>query len=381
MLELPISGIKKIEEMAKADPGCISLALGSLELGGIPQQIKQHVQDLMTSTTTDYYDSSWGVFAFRQKIVDVLFKQYGLQVPVSRVLATHGCMGALANVYLSVLEPGDEVIIPEPCYPPYAMLARVARSVPVFVSMINHSGGNDLWDMDLEKIKAAVTPRTKIVIFSNPCNPLGVVVSLAKIDELAAWCDQRGIYLIIDEAYREYAFSDVYQSALSLLNTRSHLICVSTFSKNMAMSGWRVGYIVAPEPLAKIMSGVQNAIFNCLNNVSQYAAMYSLDHPEFVDVFRARIQLLRDKVLYELQPLKDRGLITYQKPDGGFFLFVKTNQADATEMCMNILQNAKVAVVPGKPFGPSGNPYFRICFARQEPLLLEGIARLKSFFM
>jgi len=381
MIELPISGIKRIQEMVKHNPEYISFAIGSLELGGIPQQVKDYVQTLMPTIKTDYYDSNWGVLPFREKIVHVLAQRYGAHLPLNRVLATHGCMGALSLIYFSVLEPGDEVVIPEPYYPPYATLAKVARCTPVLVSMAAPAGSDRLWEMDIEKIKAAVTPRTKIIIFSNPSNPLGSVMPLSDIENLMYWCDQRGIYLVIDEAYRDYAFTPAYQTAFPLVSKSSHLIVTSTFSKMMAMSGWRVGFVVASEELTHAMASVQNTLFNCCNNIAQYAAMFSLDHPEFTEQFRVRIEKGLNTVFTELKPLFDAGIFCCEKPEGGFFVLLKTDQVDATDLCMSILKQAKVALVPGKSFGPSAASYLRLCFAREEDVLQEGLFRLKSFFM
>lgn len=381
MLEIPLSGIKRIEEIAKSSNDYISLSQGSIKVGGIPQQIKDHVSALLKTDLTDYYESCWGIRLLREKLSEVLSAQYSANIPVSSVLPTHGCIGGLSLLYLSILNPGDEVIIPEPSYPAYGLLAQAARAVPVYVSVAEDKGWDVAWKFDIEKIKAAVTNKTKIIIFSNPWNPLGIVVSQQDLKELLSWCEQKGIYLVIDEAYRDYAFTPEYETVLPLVSQSEWLICASTFSKNMAMSGWRIGYLVVPERINKALAGMQDAILNCLNNPAQFAAIYALQHPEFTLQFHHIVKHNRDIAMNLLQPLITNNIIAVSNPVGGFFAFLKTDQADASDLCMSILHKAKVSLVPGKSFGPSGDSFLRLCYARETDVLAEGIERLVKFFM
>lgn len=381
MLEIPLSGIKRIEEIAKSSDEYISLSQGSIKVGGIPQQIKHHLQELLNTDKTDYYESCWGIRPLREKLSSVLSSQYKTDISVNQILPTHGCIGGLSLLYLSILNPGDEVIIPEPAYPAYSLLTQASRSVPVFVSVFKHTDTNDTWVLDIEKIKAATTEKTKIIVFSNPWNPLGVVVPQSTIKELLTWCEQKGIYLIIDEAYRDYAFTPVYESVMPLVNTSDWLICASTFSKNMAMSGWRIGYLVVPQRMIKALAGMQDALLNCLNNTAQFAAIYALEHQEFVRHFHEIVKSNRDLTVRKLKPLVDNNILTFNKPDGGFFVFMKTDQPDATDLCMSILHKAKVSLVPGSSFGPSGTSSLRLCYARDTEYLAQGLDRLVNYFM
>ena len=382
MLEIPLSGIKKIEEIAKSSDEYISLSQGSIKVGGIPQQIKDHVSELLKGDKTDYYESCWGIRSLREKLADVLSTQYQTNISVNQVLPTHGCIGGLSLLYLSILNPGDEVIIPEPAYPAYGLLTQATRAVPKYVSVLQPDAqGGNLWKFDVEKIKAATTDKTKIIVFSNPWNPLGIIVSKQEIEQLLTWCEQKGIYLIVDEAYRDYAFTPAYESVLPLVNKSEWLICASTFSKNMAMSGWRIGFLVVPERINKALAGMQDAILNCLNNTAQFAAIYALSHPEFTQEFHKIVKHNRDMAMALLEPLTQNNIISVNKPDGGFFMFLKTDHMDATDLCMSVLHEAKVSLVPGKSFGPSGDSFLRLCYARETDVLQEGIARLVKFFM
>jgi aspartate aminotransferase/aminotransferase len=310
-------------------------------------------------------------------------------------LPTHGGISALTLVFMNQLEVGDEVIIPEPAYPAYAILAQAARAKSVFVSCLKESPENSInsshdssrdisrvaWEINVDKIKAATTSRTKIIVFSNPTNPTGLVVPKSTILELLNWCEQNGIYLIVDEAYRDYLFDDTFESVLSIVGQSEWLIVISSFSKNMAMSGWRIGYLVAHESLIPSLSGMQDALLNCLNNISQYAATYALTRQDLVEELAQKVRMGKIAAVSAMQPLVDRGIFSFEEPKGGFFLFLKTDQADATDLCMSILNRAKVGMVPGSSFGTSGKPFIRLCFARDVAVVEAGIDRLKKYFL
>lgn len=382
MLEVPLSGIKKIEEIAGRSSEYISLSQGSIKVGGIPQEIKTYIQKLLDSDITDYYESCWGLRVLRERLAKMIVDEFQSPVDVKQIIPTHGCIGGLSLIYLTLLNPDDEVIIPEPAYPAYGLLTHVTRSKPVFVSCLEQNSeemGGLSFTLDVDKIKAAVTEKTKIIIFSNPSNPSGIIIPPATIKELLVFCESRGIYLVLDEAYRSYVFEGEFQSSLSLMHQSEFLISANTFSKNFAMSGWRIGYLVVPEKLSHALAGMQDALLNCLNNTAQYAALYALDHPEYSKMFREKVVKNRDTAMHMLQPLVTKGVVSYAKPHGGFFLLLKTPLEDATDLCMSILNQAKVGVIPGASFGPSGNPYFRICYAREPEVLAEGIRRLVNY--
>ncbi|MFA6263963.1 MAG: pyridoxal phosphate-dependent aminotransferase [Candidatus Babeliales bacterium] len=381
MLEIPLSGIKRIEEIAKSSDEYISLSQGSVKLGGIPQQIKDYIQTLMRTDKTDYYESCWGLKTLREKLAAVLSHQYHTSISTEAIIPTHGCIGGLALLYFSILEPGDEVIIPEPTYPAYGILAQASRSVPVYVSMLTMTDTTYDFVLDVEKIKAATTKKTKIIILTNPGNPSGMVIPLSAIRELQAWCEQHSIFLVIDEAYRDYAFTPEYQTALPLVAQSEWIICANTFSKNMAMSGWRIGYLVVPPHITKALAGMQDALLNCLNNTAQYAALFALDHPELTASLHTLVKNNRDLAMELLQPLVAQNLLQINTPEGGLFIFFKTPHINATDLCMSILQQAKVSLVPGQSFGPSGAPFLRLCYARDAEILREGITRLVKFFI
>lgn len=378
MLQVPLSGIKKIEQQVKATPDCISLSQGALRTGGIPTAIKQHIQTLLNTDISDYYGDNWGLLALRQEIIKQAQRRYNTELPLDSVLITHGCIGGLSLLFLSLLNTDDEVIIPEPSYPAYATLTIASRAKPVYVSMIH----NNEYYLDIESIKASATAKTKIIVFSNPCNPLGIVVPKATIIELLAWCEMRGIYLIIDEAYAAYLFTqNQLGSAVDLIPTSPHLFVAHSFSKDFAMSGWRVGYLLGEPTVMSSLARTQDALLNSLNNLAHHAALYALQHPELQEPFKKIIASNAEYSMQQLVPLFDKKIISTQAPAGGFFLFLKTNLDDATPLSGDLLTKARVSLVPGSSFGPSGKSFLRLCFARNRDVLDEGLRRLKSYLL
>lgn len=384
MLQIPLSGIKKVEEVVNSSEEYISLSQGALKVGGIPTPIKQHLKGVLDTSKTDSYGSCYGLMALRQKVADMVSEKYKNCITSSNVLTTHGAIGALNIVFTSLLEAGDEIIIPEPAYPAYNISAMMCRAKPIFVSCLKSAPDDDKveWEIDVEKIKAAATDRTKIIVISNPSNPIGMIIPKSTIVEILNWCQTHGIYLVIDEAYRDYVFDDKFESAFTMVGKSEWLISLNTFSKNMAMSGWRIGYLVAHEKLIPSFAGVQDAMLNCLNNTAQYAALYALSRQDLVDELSNRVRIAKDFAVKKLQPLVDNGILSFNIPSGGFFIFAKIKgYNDTSDLCLSILHNAKVGVVSGRSFGSSGAPFIRLCFARDLDVLQEGIDRLTKFFL
>lgn len=382
MLNIPLSGIKKIESIVLGNNEYISLSQGALKVGGIPKEIKKYLSTVLKTDKTDYYQSAWGIMPLRRKLSENIFKHNNVKIDPNQILVAHGCVGALSSIFLTLLEPGDEVILPEPTYPAYEKLTNLARAKTVFVSM---KAANELaskkWEFDIEAIKKAKTEKTKIIVFSNPWNPLGIVVPEKTILELLHWCEKNKIYLIVDEAYKDYAFDKNYKSTVGLVNESQYFINVNTFSKNMAMSGWRVGYMILPKNLTLAIGSMQDALISCPNVPAQYAALFALDHEEYTDHFHNILKNNLGLTKKLLQPLIDNNIFSYQEPKGSFFIFLKTGESDSENLAMSILKHAKVSLIPGKFFGKSGRPFLRLCYAREKEVLEEGLNRLNRYFL
>lgn len=376
MLQINLSPIKKIEAQVQSSNEYISLSQGTIKIGGVPKEIKQHLQKVLQTDITDYYQSAWGIMPLREKIAHTLSQKCNCHISHNNVLVTHGCAGALATLLLTLVDHGEEVILPEPTYPAYKNLVDLARGKAVFVNCIE----NGIFILDLEKIKRAKTDKTKVIIFSNPCNPCGTITHKKTLLELAEWCEVNKIYLVVDEAYDDYIFDDSFYSATALVPEFNYLIRAGSYSKSLSMSGWRVGFMIVPNRLTTIMGTSQDALLNCPNVPAQHAVLYALDHPKIIEPYQKTIRQNRDIAISMLQPLVKSGIISFQIPPASFYLFLKTQEANAFDLTFSILKHAKVGLIPGSAFGPNGKPYMRLCFARHPEILQEGIKRLLQYY-
>jgi len=383
MLQIGLSEIKAIEAEVQSSEDYISLSQGAIKVGGIPTEVKKHLQEVLNTDKTDYYQSAWGIMPLRERIAQHLSTEHGASFDAKNILVTHGAMGGIATLLLTLLEAGDEVILPEPTYPAYKNIIGVSRANTVYVSCLKNdetTGESVGWEIDVEKIKAARTSKTKVLIFSNPCNPSGAIIPLETLQELVSWCEKEGIYLIVDEAYDDYIFDGSFHSVGPLVLQSDFVIRVGSFSKSLSMSGWRIGFLVVGESLSRTMGITQDALLNCPNVLAQYAVLYALDHPEFRMRFRTIIEQNRDRAIAQLQPLFEKNIFSLSNPAAGFYLFLRTLESDSFDLCTSILRHAKVGLIPGRAFGPSGSPFLRLCYARQPEVLCEGIERIIKFF-
>jgi len=383
MIKLQTPVFKKIEEQAQSMQDCISFSQGALRVGGVPGRIREYAQEILKTDKADYYVNGLGIMPLRQEIAENLQKKYGTTINPEHVFVTHGGIGGLNTICLALLNAGDEVILPAPTYPVYQNVIKASKAIPVFVdasfTSVYENGANE-WVFDFDRVKSAVTSKTKMIIIPNPSNPAGM--SLGKNDVLAIkeFCESNKIYFVSDEVYEHFVFEGEFYSATPLVAKSEYVLRVGSFSKNFSMSGWRVGFVVSPAHMMSTFSAIQSATICCPAAISQYAAIYALGHPELMDEQIAIVKLDRELAYNGLQPLVKQGILSVAYPKSGFYLFVKTSEKDCSEMVMDILHKAKVALAPGKDFGPFSTDFFRLCYARDPKLVQEGIDRLCNYF-
>lgn len=383
MIELHIPAFKKIEAQAQNTPGCISFAQGALRVGGVPAQIREYVQEVLKTDKADYYGYSLGIMPLREKIAQHLTSVYKIPITPNQLFISHGSMGGLSALFVSFLNPGDEVIIPTPTYPVYSNAVKLVKAKPVFIDTFflkKQKDGRAAWEFDVDRIRTVITPRSKMIIIPNPSNPLGVCFTKEQLESLKNLCEEHKMYLVSDEVYENYVFEGSFNSSINLMPKSKYVFRVGSFSKNFAMSGWRVGFVVVPPEMIDTFSAVQSATICCPTVVSQYAALYAIDHGELMNDQIKTIKQNLDFVVNALNPLVEKGILSYAVPQSTFYLFAKTQEQDSEHLVMDILQKVKVALAPGKDFGPGHESCFRLCFARDPQLVHEGIARLLHYF-
>ncbi|MCK4265484.1 pyridoxal phosphate-dependent aminotransferase [Candidatus Babeliales bacterium] len=380
MLEIKLSAIKQMEEFARNNPNIISLSQGGLKVDAPTGEIKDSVQKILETNKADYYGQGSGLLELREKISEVLSKKYQTNIPIDQIIVTHGCNGALTNLMLLLLTEDDEVILPEPAYPSYTNLARIARAKPIYVSCQKEDKNKISWHLPVEQIKSATTNKTKMIIFSNPSNPTSTLASKKDLLQLIAWCEEKGIYLVVDEVYENYVFDGEFQSITPFIKTSKRIIKLTSFSKDFGLSGWRVGYMVLPENLSTMAYIMQDSLFICPTVISQHAALAALNNQHIAKYFHDYVKENKNLVIKYLDPLRKKGIINFQNPSAGFYTFIKVPEKNTTELCLDMIKDISVSLVPGGTFGPTSKDFVRICFARNRSILEEGLKRLTVYW-
>jgi aminotransferase len=369
----PPSGIRRFFDIAASMDDVISLGVGEPDFV-TPWRIREAgIFALENGFTT--YTSNAGLLELREAICDDLDSRYAVSYhPARECLITAGVSEGLDLALRVLLEPGDEVLIPEPCYVAYAPCVTFAGGTPVTVP----TDGADGFRLHVDRIAAAVTPRTKAVLISSPANPTGAVQlreDLAALVELAV---QHDLYLISDEIYERLSYLSPHTCLAGLPGARDRTVLLGGFSKAHAMTGWRVGYLCAPPAISELAGRIHQYTMLCAAHVSQMAALEALRAGES-DVAEMVADYDRRRRLF-VKGLCEIGL-ECPEPGGAFYAFpsIANTGLDSQEFAEQLLQSERVAVVPGDVFGPSGEGHIRCCYATALPLLEEALERMDRF--
>ena len=377
---IQLSTIKEIELAAARVPGAVSLAQG-IPSFDTPEVIKTFVQDRMAQGLTAKYSLTPGMLELREAVAESLVQEGMRYDPDGEIIITAGSIEAITATLLTLTEPGDEVIIPSPTYASYQQVIRIAGCEPKFVPLDEERN----FDLDVEAIARKITPRTKAIFYCNPNNPTGTIYSKAKSLRMMELAEQHGLYIITDEVYKDFLYTDEpYFSPAQVEAQRDRVVRIFSFSKAYAMTGWRVGYLHTSRRLATEILKVHDSLVTCAPVISQYAALAALEFggdavAEFHSAFRRR----RDLTLEALDGLSH--VFDYQKPNGAYFVFPRVKDTvrfseDSRKLAMDLLEHAKVALVPGVAFGPTGESHLRISFGREEEDIEEAFQRMRAYF-
>jgi aspartate aminotransferase len=256
---MPVSRIREIMELAWADPEAIHLEVGEPDFP-TPEHVVEAAHKAARAGRTRYAPNA-GLPELREALADKVTRRNGYEARPDQVVVTQGGIQALYLVLRALLEPGDEVLLPDPAWPNYRMIAHLLGARVLAYPLVAEGG----FLPRLEDLERLVTPRTRAILVNSPSNPLGTVVSRELMEGLLAFARQRGLWFISDEVYDEVVYDDVFVSAGSLADPADRLVSIYSFSKVYAMTGWRVGYLVAPPDLARILTGMQEPIISCVN--------------------------------------------------------------------------------------------------------------------
>ncbi|MCA1687747.1 MAG: pyridoxal phosphate-dependent aminotransferase [Actinobacteria bacterium] len=369
---MPVSRIREIMELAWKDPEAIHLEVGEPDFP-TPEHVVEVAHEAALAGHTRYAPNA-GLPELREALADKVVRRNGYEASPDQVVVTQGGIQALYLVLLALLEPGDEVLLPDPAWPNFRMIAHLlgARVLPYPLV----AEGDFL--PRLEDLERLVTPRTRAILVNSPSNPLGTVVPRELVDTLLEFARRRDLWYISDEVYDEVVFDDAFVSAGAVADPGDRLVSVYSFSKVYAMTGWRVGYLVAPPDLAQLLTGMQEPIISCVNTPAQLAALAAVTGPQ--DVVQEMREAYRER-RDELLEILDRGGLPSSQPSGAFYVWTDVSAANVPSMdfARSLIEREHVAVAPGSAFGELGQGYVRLSLASSREDLVEGVSRLVRF--
>jgi len=374
---IEMSAIKRVQLMAKADKNIISLAQG-IPSFATPEHIKKAAIDAINKGEVDKYTPGYGIDELRVAIVAKVKRDNNITATKEQVIVTHGGIEAMMSTFIALLNPSDEIIILSPDYASHITQTQIARhgGRPIYVPLTETENG---WVLDPEKVVSAITHRTKAILLCNPCNPTGKVYTLEELRELAKVAKKFNLFIISDEIYEYFTYDKKKHISIgSLPEAADRVISIFGVSKSYAMTGWRIGYIVANIDLVAQIMKIHDSLVTCPTAISQYAALAAITGSqgpvsEFKKAFTKRRQIVIDA-------LKKSKKLKLVLPEGSYYAFVKVaGNIDDYDLTMRLLHEAKVAVVPGSAFGLGGESHIRISFGGEEAEIKEGMRRLVEY--
>ncbi len=371
---LPPSGIRRFFDIANEMENVISLSVGEPDFA-TPYHIREKgIASLEKGKT--WYTPNAGLIALREAISGYVARRTAVTYdPRTEVLVTVGGSEGIDLCLRSVISAGDEVIIPQPCFVCYEPPTRLAGGVPVIVN----TKAEDGFRLTAEALRAAITPRTKLLVLPFPGNPTGAVMRREHLEDIAEVLRGTDILVLSDEIYGDLTYGDrPHESIVSVNGMTERTVYIGGFSKSFAMTGWRLGYVCAPEPLLKAMLKLHQFALMCAPTTAQHAAVEALLHGENdVAAMRAEYDTRRRLIVRELT---DMGLSCFE-PEGAFYVFpsIASTGLTSEEFCKRLLYEKHVAVVPGTAFGACGEGFIRISYCYSVSHIVEAMQRMKDF--
>ena len=373
VIKMKPSGIRKFFDIVSEMPDAISLGVGEPDFD-TPWNIREEgIYSLEKGRT--FYTSNAGLLELREAICEYNERRFQLMYdPKNEVMLTVGGSEGIDVALRAMLNPGDEVIIPEPCYVSYLPCVQLADGVPVTISLKNENQ----FRLTKEELEAAITDKTKILVMAFPNNPTGAIMTREDLEAIAEVIIKHDLYVISDEIYAELTYSGNHVSIASLPGMRERTIVIGGFSKAFAMTGWRLGYAMGPAMIMEQMIKIHQFAIMCAPTTSQYAAIVAMRDCD-KDVVHMR-EAYDQRRRYMLNAFKEMGLPCFE-PKGAFYLFpdIREFGIPSEEFATGLLKAKKLAVVPGDAFGDCGEGFLRISYAYSLEELKTAVGRLAEF--
>ena len=371
---IPPSGIRKFFDLLETMDDVVALTVGQPDFI-TPWHIREAGIDSLIQGKT-YYTSNSGTFELRREISAYLSRRFGLEPydPKSEIIVTVGGSEAIDIAMRTVLVPGDEVIIPNPAFVCYEPLAKMTGATPVILDTFVE----DKFKITPERLKAAITPKTKMLVLPFPNNPTGAIMTAKELEEIAKILRGTNILILSDEIYGEMTYGKRHTSVASIDGMRERTILVSGFSKAYAMTGWRLGYVCAPQPLATQILKLHQYAIMCAPTTAQLAAIEALkngdgDVEEMVAEYDRRRCYIKDG-------LSAIGIDSFE-PEGAFYIWPQIGKfgLSSDEFCERLLHEQRCAIVPGTAFGKCGEGFARISYAYSLSHIEAALERIEKF--
>lgn len=374
-MNYPVSGIRAMFDLAADYPGAINLCNGEPNFE-TPEHIKESCIKALREGRTKY-GTEPGLPAMRQAVADKYRTQFGRTYDMDNVMVTIGGVEGIFMALMTILNPGDEVIIPDPAYTCYVGQTLTLGGVPVRVPLYEEHG----FRLQAEDLEKAITPKTKAIIITYPSNPLGAVLDRADGEALAKVIEKHNIMVISDEVYEKIIFDGREHFSLAQIESiKDQVLVVNSLSKTYAMTGWRLGYVVGTDKdIMRHMFKMQQAVASCLPIFTMQAGADAINGPQdCVEDMRRQYERRRDLLYNGLKEIP--GMKPF-RTEGSFctFINIKDFGVSSWEFSKELLVNAGVMTIAGTAFGEMGEGYLRICFANSDENILEGVKRIKEY--
>ncbi len=380
-LAVPHSRIRELAEVAMGMEGVLKLYFGESNLP-TPEFIKQAASRALADGYT-FYTENAGMLSTRQALARYYARVHGVELdPAREIVVTASGVQALHLGIRCLLDPGDEALVLTPAWPNGSAIVAMANARPV---QIPHPLCGERYRIDFEAIERALTPRTRLLLYTSPSNPLGWVATEDEQRRLLEFSRRHGVWLVADEVYERLYYRPagtpvVAPSILRMASRQDAVMVVQSFSKAWCMTGWRLGWLVGPHALCARAAQLNEFVVSHAPSFTQKAGETALEHGE--ETLAEMIARMRENRDLCLQALRRMPAVTVPEPDGAFYLFPKIDGlADSFEFCRKLLVETKVGLAPGVAFGAGGEGSVRICYAAERHILEDAMERLGDFLV
>jgi len=371
---IPYGDRKRIMELCRGREDLVDLMSGN-PYQQMPEWIRRRTTELFNSAPMRY-THYWGMPELRERLAEKLRAECGISAdPESQILVTHGVQEALYVVMRTLLRPGQEVLIPSPHYANYLLNTVACGAEPVFVPLKESNG----FLPDVDELEAALSKNTRLLVFSNPNNPLGVAWPDSTVEELADFARKHDLLVVVDEIYRDFAAPRPPLSIASVPGMEDRTFTLQGFSKSYFMMGMRIGYMSGPEEVMHHVRQLHYLIMLCPSRIAQYAALAALDCP--VEYLEPMHEEYREKLRILYQGVSSMPGVRCVEPNGSFYVFPNFSSfgLSSMDLAAKLIEEARVMTLPGTEFGPAGEGHLRLSIVSDRDRLEEGVERLQRF--